>query len=125
MSDHDFQSTVLTALADLKTEQAETRTEVKNIVSRLDRLNGKVADHEARIGQMQIELAERRKQCPLVDAVEIRIRPLEEALAVERAVEQNTKNWMDHIWPIVWIAAGVFGLLILEHAAEIKKALFH
>jgi hypothetical protein len=32
---------------------------------------------------------------------------------------------MEHIWPVIWIAAGVFGLLVLEHAAEIRKALFH
>lgn len=53
MSDHDFHQLVLDRLADLKAEQAATTEAVRNIVARLDKLNGSVARHEQ-------ELAERR-----------------------------------------------------------------
>lgn len=38
---------------------------VKNIVARLDKLNGTVGRHEQRIGEMQLELADAaRRECP-------------------------------------------------------------
>jgi len=125
MSTYEFESTVLATLADLKAEPAETRAEVRGITARLDKVNGRVADQERHIGEMQIELAERSLACPLVDAVEVRIRPLEEALAAERASEKTSKTWLDRVGPFIWVALGVFGFLVLERAPQLAKAVFH
>lgn len=67
MSERDVQHEVLTALGELKAEQASVTTEVRNIVSRHDKLNGTVGRHEQRMNGMQIEVAERRNNCPLVE----------------------------------------------------------
>ncbi len=124
MSDRDFQNTVLSALAG-QVEQVELKTEMRNVVARLDKLNGKVADHEARLGQMQIELAERRNQCPLVDAIELRIRPVEDFITAEQASKKTNRHWMEKVWPVIWVGAGVFGFLILEHAQGLLQSFFH
>ena len=60
----------------------------------LARLNGKVADHERRLGEMQIELTERRNQCPLADALEDRIRPVEDFVVASRASEKTSASWL-------------------------------
>jgi hypothetical protein len=50
MSEQDRHIEILNALADLKAEQASTTTEVKNIVGRLDKLNGTGGRHEKEFG---------------------------------------------------------------------------
>src|SRR5581483_1517178 len=102
-----------------------TRTEVRNIVARLDRLNGTVARHEKELREQEVHLASRQSDCPLVDAVKVRIRPLEDFVTSERAAEKTSKTWMDRMWPLIWAAAGMFGFLVLEHAPQLAKALFH
>lgn len=121
MSDRDFQTEVLNSLGELKAEQAGTRAEVTAVKDHLARLNGRVADHERRLGEMQIELAERRHQCPIADGLEKRIRPVEDFVTGERAAEKTNSSWMKWMWPFIWAAAGAFVLLILLHAASLLK----
>ena len=68
-------------------------------------------------------IAERTGHCPLIDAVEIRIRPVEEALVAEKAAKQTARTWMDRIWPLIWAAIGIFGLLVLQNATDLLKHL--
>ncbi len=89
MSDRDFQMEVLDRLAELKAEQAETRTEVKNIVARLDTLNGKVLKHE-------VELAERR--------------------GAEKAESRWTDHLIPVMRYAVGITLAVVAVLVLNHA---------
>jgi hypothetical protein len=121
MSEHDFQIEMLNQLRDLSVGQSAIATDMAAVKEHLVRLNGSVARHEERIGQMQIELAERRNQCPLVDMLEVRIRPLEDHVVAERESEKTTSSWMKHMWPFIWVASGAFGLLILLHATDLLK----
>jgi hypothetical protein len=95
MSERDFQATVLEHLVALQRETAEQTGEMKNIVSRLDRLNGSVAKHEAQIGALMAERAERR------------------------AVSTYQEKWKEHLKPvIVYLVIGL-GILLATHAKEI------
>ena len=70
---------------------------------------------------MQIELAERRHRCPIADALENRIRPVEDFVVAERAAEKTTASWMKRVWPFIWAAAGAVAILILLHASDMLK----
>ena len=121
MSERDFQAEVLTSLGELKAEQTGTRVELTAIKDHLGRLNSKVATHELKVGEMQIELAERRNQCPLIDVLEARTRTVEDFVTAEKASSKISSTWMSRLWPFIWAAAGAVGLLILLHAADLLK----
>jgi septal ring factor EnvC (AmiA/AmiB activator) len=121
MIERDFQAEVLTALGELKAEQTGTRVELAAVKDHLARLNGRVADHERRLGELQIELAERRNQCPLVDVLDARTRTVEDFVTAEKASSKTSSAWMKWMWPVIWVAAGAFGLLILLHSADLLK----
>ncbi len=101
MSERDFHDAVLTALGELKAEQAATRTEVKNIVARLDKLNGTVARHEEAIGKLQLEQARRE------------------------GGDASSKSWSDRLRPVAWAGCGAFVLLVLLHSREVVRAFWH
>ena len=119
MAEHDFYTQVLTALGELKAEQSATRVELAGVKEHLGRLNGKVADHERRLGEMLIEVAERRNQCPLVDSVEGRLRPVEEFITTTKAQEKANDHWLSRLWPFIWAGAGAIAMLLLSHADQI------
>ena len=121
MSERDFQAEVLNALGELKAEQAGTRAEVAAVKDHLARLNGRVVEQEKRTGEIQIELAERRNKCPIADALEDRIRPVEDFIVAERAAEKTSATWLKWLWPIIWAAIGAFALLVLLHANNFLK----
>lgn len=92
MSDQDFFVEVLDRLSELNACQAETRAEVRAIVQRLDKLNGTVAQHQREIGQIRLAQAE------------------------EKGAEETSAKWWETIKPIAWLAAGMLGVLVLQHA---------
>ena len=121
MSEYDFQREMLDQLRDLAVGQASIGTDVAAMKEHLSKLNGKVAAHELQVGKMQVELAERRHQCPLADALEDRIRPVEDFITAEKASEKTSSTWMKWLWPLIWAGAGAFALLVLLHASDILK----
>ena len=66
MSENDYHDQVLGAPRDLQVSQAATTSELKGAAARLD---STVAHHQEDTGRLQIELAESRLACPLVDHV--------------------------------------------------------
>jgi anti-sigma-K factor RskA len=122
MSERDFYREVLTALGEMKAEQAETTAEVKNIVARLDKLNGTVARHEERMNEIQIEVAERRHQCPIAEGLEKRIRPVEDFVTGESAARKTSSAWLKWMWPLIWAGAGAVAVLILRHGELILQS---
>jgi hypothetical protein len=62
---------------------------------------------------------------PIGRNVEGRIRSLEDANTARAAVEKTDHRWMRRLWPFVWAAAGIFGLLVLQNASFILKAFVH
>jgi hypothetical protein len=118
MSDYEFQQHISTQLTELAVGQAEIATDMKAVKEHLKTLNGKVASHEK-------QLNERLNSCPLVAAAEGRIRPLEDYITEQRAMEKTSKNWSDHLWPIGRYAIGTIlaalFILILTHADVFTK----
>jgi predicted nucleic acid-binding Zn-ribbon protein len=125
MSDHELQSLIVTKLTDLATVQAEISTDMRAVKEHLARLNGKVAAHEKEFGDVRVRLAERDSQCPLVEKVEDRLRKAEDYITAENATRKTSSAWMKTIWPFIWAAAGIFGLLVLQNAGFILKAFIH
>ncbi|HZP17098.1 MAG TPA: hypothetical protein VFB00_03975 [Terriglobales bacterium] len=121
MSEQDFHDQVLTALGEMKAQLVAATAESKAIVARLDKLNGSVARHQEQIGQMQVEIAERRHSCPLVDHVEEQLVPIKEWVAARKAAQSVSKSWLDRLWPFIWAASGAFVLLVLLHANDLLK----
>ena len=136
MTESAFHDKVLDALSDLKVAQTATTTEVKNIVDRLDITNGRIAAQERKTGDMQIELAERRNNCPLAAHVEEglathilqcplkeRMDAAEEFITNAKAKAREDGKWMSRIWPVIYAAGGVLFYLILANADAILKAI--
>jgi hypothetical protein len=113
MSEHDLQQHIITKLTELAVGQAEIATDMKAVKEHLKTLNGKVAAHEK-------QLNERLNSCPPVAAAEGRIRPLEDFVTEQKAVEKTSKVWTDHLWPIGRYAIGTIlaalFILVLTHA---------
>lgn len=125
MSDHELQSLIITKLSDLATGQGEISTDMRAVKEHLAKLNGKVAAHEREIGEIKIHFAERDNQCPLVEKVEGRLRTVEDFVTADTASEATSKAWMARLWPFIWAAIGIGGLLVLQHAQYLFKALGH
>jgi hypothetical protein len=121
MSDHDLELELLNQLKDLAVGQAAIGTDVAAMKEHLVKLNGKVATHELKVGEMQIELAERRNQCPLVDLLEARTRTVEDYVTAEKASAKTSSTWLKWLWPVIWAAAGALALLILLHSTDLLK----
>jgi hypothetical protein len=99
----------------------ETKAEVKTIVARLDRVNGSVARHKKESREHDQHIAARSGNCPLVDQVEHRLRPVEDFITAEKAAAGINKTWMDRLWPFIWAACGILGLVVLQNAAALLK----
>jgi hypothetical protein len=89
--DRAFQLQVVEDLAELKTE-------TKNIVSRLDRLNGSVARHEADLGEMKLQAA------------------------ADKASTAVTRRWIEFARPAIWSVLGGLLMLALQHADKLIAA---
>jgi hypothetical protein len=74
---------------------------------------------------LRIHVAERDAQCPLVEKVEDRVRSLEDTRTAQTAAEKTDHKWMRWLWPFVWAAGGIFGLLVLQNAKFILRAFIH
>jgi hypothetical protein len=114
MSDHDFQIEMLNQLRELAVGQAAIGDDMSAVKEHLKTFNGKVASHEK-------ELNERRNQCLLADALEDRIRPVEDFVVASRASEKTSASWLRWLWPIIWAAAGAFVLLLALHAKSMLR----
>jgi hypothetical protein len=75
-------------------------------------LNGKIADHERRLSEMQIELAA---------LLEDRVRPVEDYIKAEKASAKTSSVWVKWLWPVIWAAAGAFVLLLALHSTDLLK----
>jgi septal ring factor EnvC (AmiA/AmiB activator) len=98
---NDFQVEVLTVLGELKAEQAATTAEVRNIVARLDKLNGTVARHTEEIGRLQLESARRQGS------------------------EAAVSTWTARLWPMIYACLGAGVSLVLQHGPAALAAIRH
>jgi hypothetical protein len=138
MSEYELQTLIVTKLSELAVGQAEIATDMSAVKTHLEKLNSKVAAHEK-------ELNERRNVCPLVDRVEARVRTLEDANTTRSATEplvdemesrvrsledsntarlatdKSNSHWLTRLWPLIWAALGIFGLIVLQHAHLLLK----
>ena len=73
------------------------------------------------MNEIQIEVAERRNQCPIVDAIQVRLRPLEDFITGETAARKTSATWLKWLWPVIWAGAGAFAILVLINAPAILK----
>jgi hypothetical protein len=127
LSDSGFQIEMFKQMKDLAVEQESIHSDTASCKEHLVRLNSKVADHETKVGAIQIELAERRHQYPLNENMQDRLRPLEDWITAEKASSRTSATWLKWLWPVIWALAGAFALLILLHAASISSTIlkFH
>lgn len=123
MSERDFQLQVLEALGELKAELVETKSGLHAVVDRLDKVNGSISRHQADIGKMQIELAERRLSCPLVSAVMARVDVVEDFIVAATATEKANDHWLNRLWPAFYAAAGVAVYVAALHASDLMKVM--
>jgi hypothetical protein len=147
MTETDFHDKVLTALGnikaeqatalgDLKTELAVNTSEVRNVVERLDVTNGRIAAQERKTGDLQIELAERRLNCPLAAHVQealithisgcplkARLDTVEDFVTSAKEKEKANKSWMDRAWPVIYAFGGILFYLVLVNAGKILEAI--
>ena len=142
--DMAFRLHVVESLSRLETSGTE-------IVRRLSELNGKVAQHERRVGIVEAHIQAREDHCPLADLVHREVEATERKLATAEAkndlaqiwlnalrpkVEdaelkltadaaraQNSAKWWAGLKPLLLLAAGAFVALILVHSKEMLKAL--
>jgi hypothetical protein len=123
----------LNQLKDLAVGQAAIGADVATMKDHLEKVNGKVAEHERRLGEMLVEVAERRNSCPLVESVQKtlidhilacpmkgRMDVVEDFVVAAKASENTSKTWSDHLWPIalwfVGVLLAVIAILVLAHA---------
>ena len=74
---------------------------------------------------MRVHVAQRDSQWLLVETVESRVRSLEDSRTARLAVEKTDHRWMRLLWPVIWIAIGIFGLLVLQNARLILRLFLH
>lgn len=136
MSENDFQTKVLDAISDMRTDLATTTAELKGCVQRLDQQAETVTQHQAAIGKLQIEIAERRLACPLVADVKddlvshimqcpmkARLDIVEEFISVTRAMAVSNKHWLDRMWPFIYAVSGVAVYVAAMHANDLLKVM--
>lgn len=121
MSDHDFQLEVLAQLRDLAVGQNAICADMVAVRDHLGRLDGEVAGHERRLGDMQTEFSERRNNCPMIDSLSARLHPVEDLIVSEATAKNTNTSWLHWLWPLIWSAIGAFGLLVMLHAAAFLK----
>ena len=117
MPDQSFEKEVLSHLIELKTVQAETTVEVKNIVARLDKLNGTVARHEEKIGAQTVDLLQHVNACPMRD----RLSEVESFISAQKATTDNDKDWKSKLHPALWMAISAVIVLVMLHSADMLK----
>ena len=73
---------------------------------------------------IEVHLAERDKQLPQsIEKVEDRLWACEDFITTERATSKDNSVWMKWMWPLIWAAIGIAGLLVLQSAPIVLKAL--
>ena len=104
---------------------AEIKTGVANIVSRLDRINGTVAEHQKALTEHAVTLASRDKACPLVGALQGDLERLtvqvSEHIAAGDAERKTDEKWHKKLQPFVLVLCGAGAALGLDHAVELLK----
>ena len=130
----EVENRMMTAIAAIQVQmsgfQKESSLHNEAIVSRLDKLNGSVARNTLHIGELQIEVAERRNACPVVEKLEetttAQIAALTNAVGTlrtdldERAGEdRRSSEWMKYLQPLFFGFLGVLLVLALLHGKEL------
>lgn len=136
MSENDFQTKVLDAISDMRTDLATTTAELKGAVARMDAQAETVAQHQLDIGRLQIEIAERRLNCPLAAGVKddlathklecplrARMDEVEDFVVTTRAMALSNSHWIAKVMPVVYAAAGIAVYIAMMHAGELMKLL--
>jgi hypothetical protein len=134
VSENDFHHQVLSALSDLKVDLAETNAELRAVAARMDAHADTIAEHQQAIGKLQIEIAERRLNCPLAAGVKddlathkldcplrARMDAVEDFVVATRAMAVSNGRWISKLMPVVYAAAGIGVYLVLVHSTELLK----
>lgn len=94
MDQQDFQEQVIDSLATLKESSLHT-------VKHLEKLNGKVAEHEKQIHQHYLEYSK---------------------FATSVLARQHTSaNWWNKLMPVLYVIGGAFVFLVLKDAPALTK----
>ncbi len=132
----EIKTEVAEGLGGLKAELVANTVGLQAIVDRQDITNGRIADQERKTGDMQVELAERRNNCPLAAHAEEnllehikqcpmqgRVTILEQYVNDAKATEKANTHWMSKLWPLIYAAAGIAFYMMLTNADNILEAI--
>ncbi len=103
--EHEFQVAVVQSLAEIKGE-------VRHVGTRLDVLNGSVARHEARLGEVESTINAREASRVARDA---------ERAQSERADDKRSARYTRFLFPILHWGLAALAALILEHGQDIVR----
>ncbi len=110
----EFEQHVIEALAEL-------RTDMRSVKEHLAKLNGKVAAHELKVGEMQLDMVKHQAGCPLREKVE----PIEEWMTTRKAEISAQNRWVSRLMPVFYMIGGVSVVLILQNAGSWLAAIKH
>ena len=99
--DRAFREYVRTALDEIKKQGGQHEGELKNVVFRLDTLNGSVARHEAAIGDLRMKQS--------VDE------------ASDDARREVSREWWNRMKPIVYLVLGWVLALLMKNGPDLLK----
>jgi hypothetical protein len=114
----DFEQGTITDLASIKEILVGIR-------EHLSILNGRVAAQEQRTGELMLEQAVRKSQCPLVDTLREDLRAelstIRDYVVGEKAKRSLSAGLMEFFKPMIWAIAGAIGWIGLQHAGDLIK----
>ena len=141
MSETDFQLEMLNQLRDLAVGQSTIATDMATVKEHLVKLNGSVAGHEKRLGELAAmtaaSVADRLLNastaaaaatavmtahvlgCPL----KARMDAVEDWVTGMQAVTVSNKHWLDRIWPVIYAASGIAVYMLAMHTDQLLKAM--
>jgi|GEM_PF-2066192 len=129
------------ALGELKTNVAVVVNETRNVVTRLDKVNGSIARHELKIADLGTDLAKSvadsllaaSKAAGLATAVvtahvtdcplHARMNSVENYVTGKLATTASNSHWMNRLWPMIYAMCGILFYLLLMNATQILEAI--
>jgi len=115
--------------------------ETRNVVTRLDKVNGSIARHELKIADLGTDLAKSvadsllaaSKAAGLATAVvtahvtdcplHARMNSVENYVTGKLATTASNSHWMNRLWPMIYAACGILFYLLLMNATQILEAI--
>jgi hypothetical protein len=124
------------SISDMRTDQATTNEQLKGVVARLDAHAKPITRIQGDVAKVQIELAERRLNCPLASGVKddlvdhimkcpmrARMDAVEDFVTAQQTKQANDARWMSKLWPVIYAAGGIAIYILAIHSAELLKFL--